>query len=43
MSVVSDSEIKRMVKDGELKIEPFDESQVNPASYDLKIGKKVTE
>ncbi len=36
--ILSDSEIKRMLKSGELKIEPLEESQIGPASVDLTLS-----
>jgi len=41
MGILSDRQIKAMVKEGNLHIEPFDPEQVQPASYDLKIGTKI--
>lgn len=41
MSVLSDNEIRGLIKDGILKIDPFDERLVSPASYDLRVGKKA--
>ncbi len=41
MGILSDRQIKRMVEDGKLRIEPFDPKQVQPASYDLRIGTKI--
>jgi|Deesub1362A_J573_1020465.scaffolds.fasta_scaffold03956_7 dCTP deaminase len=39
MSVLSDYEIKEFVKSGDIKIEPFEEANLEPASYDCRIGK----
>lgn len=36
--ILSDSDIKRMLKDGTMKIEPLDESQIGGASVDLTLG-----
>ena len=41
MGILSDRQIKRMVEDGKLRIEPFNPEQVQPASYDLRIGTKI--
>lgn len=40
MSVIAQSELKKLIKDGTIKIEPFDESQIGPASVDLHVGDK---
>lgn len=36
--ILSDKTIKRMLKDEELIIDPFEEMQLQPASVDLKLG-----
>lgn len=41
MSILSGRQIKELVKAGELVIDPFDESLVMPASYDLRVGQKI--
>ncbi len=41
MGTLSDTQIRRLVKSGELVIEPFDDSLVQPASYDLRLGGKI--
>jgi dCTP deaminase len=41
MSVLTDKQIKEFVHNGLLKIEPFDEGQVWPATYDLCLSYKV--
>jgi len=41
MGVLSGGQIKRLVESGELRIEPFNSEQVQPASYDLKVGSKI--
>ena len=41
MSVISGRQIKQFIKQGKLRIEPFDDKQLQPASYDLKIGTKI--
>ncbi len=38
MSVIAQSELKRIIKEGIIKIDPFDESQIGPASVDLHVG-----
>ena len=38
MSVLSGDEIKRLIKEGKIGINPFSESQVGPASVDLRLG-----
>ena len=37
-SVLSDGTIRRLVAEGRVRIEPFDESMVQPASIDLNLG-----
>ena len=37
-SVLSDGTIRRLVDEGELKIDPWDPEMVQPASVDLKLG-----
>jgi dCTP deaminase len=41
MGILSDRQIRAMVEEGKLRIEPFDPALVQPASYDLKIGNKI--
>ena len=41
MATLSDVQIIEMVKTGDLVINPFDESLVEPASYDLRLGSPV--
>lgn len=38
MSVIAESELRKLIKENVIKIEPFDESQIGPASIDLHIG-----
>lgn len=38
MAVLSDKDIKELLKSGELVIEPLDGSQIQPASVDLRLG-----
>lgn len=38
MSILTKSAIKRKIKDGLIVISPFDESQLNPNSYDVRLG-----
>ena len=40
MSLLSDKKIKEYVKKGIISIVPFEESQVGPSSYDLRLGFK---
>src|ERR671936_1740189 len=37
-SVLSDGTIMRLVREGRIRIEPWDESLVQPASVDLRLG-----
>ena len=41
VGVLPDKLIKEMIKTGKLKIEPFNIDQLQPATYDLKIGSKI--
>ena len=41
MTVLSDVEILEKMEAGEIKLEPFNRSCLNPAGYDLRISKKV--
>lgn len=43
MSILTGPEITRQVGVGRILIEPFDERQVNPASYDVRLGDKLVE
>ena len=38
MSVLSDSSIRELVSSGRVKIEPWDDAMVQPASVDLRLG-----
>jgi dCTP deaminase len=38
-SVLSDGTIRRLIADGHVRIEPFDETMVQPASIDLRLGR----
>lgn len=38
MSVIAHSELTRLIKEGVIKVDPFDESQIGPASIDLHVG-----
>lgn len=40
MSLLTDVEIKEAMKKGEVSIEPFDEKCLQPASYDVRLGKR---
>jgi dCTP deaminase len=37
-SVLSDGTIRRLVDEGRIVIEPWDETRVQPASVDLRLG-----
>jgi dCTP deaminase len=41
MAPLSGSQITRLVQSGDLVIHPFDETLVQPASYDLRLGQKI--
>ena len=39
MAILTDSEIKEAINEGELEIDPFDEEHgLQPASYDARLG-----
>jgi dCTP deaminase len=38
MAALSDGTIRKLIADGRVKIDPFDDSMVQPASVDLKLG-----
>lgn len=40
---LSDVDIKKAVKNGEITLEPFSESRLQPASYDILLGNKFIE
>jgi dCTP deaminase len=40
-SLLSDHDIKELIKDGKLQIDPFDIASINPASIDLRLGSVV--
>src|SRR5271168_4844585 len=40
--ILSDEAIKRAIADGTIRIDPYNEALVNPASYDLTLGEEVT-
>lgn len=40
---LSDVDIKKAVKDGEITLEPFDASRLQPASYDILLGNRFIE
>jgi len=42
MAVLSDVEIERSLKDGSLVIEPFEQSCLNGAGYDLRLDRELT-
>ncbi|MDH5560110.1 MAG: dCTP deaminase [Deltaproteobacteria bacterium] len=37
--ILSDIKIRKLLEKGELKVDPLDESQIQPASIDLRLGK----
>ncbi|GAG74577.1 unnamed protein product, partial [marine sediment metagenome] len=39
--ILVDNQIKKLVKDGTIKIENYSEDSVQPASYDMRIGNEV--
>jgi dCTP deaminase len=41
MGVLSGRQIREMAKSGKLQIEPFDDTLVQPATYDLRLGPKI--
>lgn len=41
MATLSGDAIQRLVKTGQLQIEPFYEDAIQPASYDLRLGKRA--
>jgi len=41
--MLSDVEIRKEIASGELSIEPFQEESLEPASYDLHIGRVLLE
>lgn len=41
MGVLAGQQIREMVKSGTLGIEPFDETLVQPATYDLRLGPRI--
>jgi dCTP deaminase len=38
MAALSDGTIRRLLEEGRVKIEPFDDAMIQPASVDLKLG-----
>lgn len=40
---LSDTDIKRSVENGEIVLQPFDETRLQPASYDILLGNKFIE
>ena len=36
--ILSDTDIREMLREGKLEVEPFNESQIQPASIDLTLG-----
>ena len=41
MAILSADDIIMLIHEGPLCIQPFDEDAVQPASYDLRLGKRV--
>ncbi|HKG36223.1 MAG TPA: dCTP deaminase [Solirubrobacterales bacterium] len=41
MALLTDSEIRQAVEEGEIEIEPLGPESVQPASYDLRLGEKA--
>lgn len=41
MGALTGKQIRNLVKDGHLVIDPFDEAMLQPASYDLRLGAKI--
>jgi len=41
LTVLSDTQILKHLNNGEVKLEPFEPSCLNPAGYDLRCSKKV--
>jgi dCTP deaminase len=39
--ILTGKEIEKQVKKGRIQIEPFDKSQINPNSYDFRLGPRV--
>jgi dCTP deaminase len=39
--ILSDCEIRKAVERGDIEIDPFDPNQLNPCSYDLRLGDSV--
>lgn len=40
MSVIAQTELRKLIREGVIKIEPFSPSQIGPGSVDLHIGNK---
>ena len=40
--ILTGSEIKKYIKNGDIVIEPFDEDQLNPNSYSYRMGEELT-
>jgi len=41
MALLTDSEIKQAMEKGDIEIEPFDEKQLQSATYDMRLGKRA--
>jgi dCTP deaminase len=40
MSVIVGEELRRLIREGTIRIEPFDESQIGPGSVDIHLGNR---
>ena len=40
--ILTGSEIKKYVENGDIVIEPFNEDQLNPNSYNYRLGETLT-
>ena len=40
--ILTGSEIKKYVENGDIVIEPFNEDQLNPYSYNYRLGETLT-
>ena len=41
MALMTDNEIKQAMEKGDIEIEPFNEKQLQPATYDMRLGKRA--
>ena len=42
MAILTGSEIKRQIEEGRIEISPYFEEKVQPNSYDISLGDKVS-